>query len=154
MPETYGATAATVAGEFPGVDLSTLTTQIEAWLLEYGAVADAYLRRVGYSPATISSAGVSDGLCLLARGYLLHATSARLASALTLQGAALEKSQYHTEEAKRIEERIRALPETVSPSWDQNEQSGSFRSNVRFDGSRRGQSLPRRVGRFIRGMST
>lgn len=150
MAELYGATAALVAGEFPGVDLTSLATQIAEWFRLYGALAGTALRRQGYDPATISGLGDADDLCIIARHYLIKSTGAEVAAALTLQGRELDAVAFREQAAAALEELTRTSPEVISQSWDRNEQQGA----TRIDATMTGTAPARVARRFRRGMST
>lgn len=130
---TFGLTRALVEGEFSGLDLTDLDTQITNWASGYAVGLSAELRARGYTAATVA-ADTSDDLYGLCQQYLIHRVAERVASSTTLNHG--EKAKFHAAQANEIQLIIRTIPEAVSENWQRGEQQGSWRTHRTLRGSR------------------
>lgn len=131
MAPTFGITRASIEGEFTGLPLDDLDSQITNWIAAYAASLSGELRARGYD-ATEVQAG--DDLYSLCQQYLIHRVAERVASSSTLQYG--DKAKFHAEQWKEIVLMIRTVPEAVSANWDRNEQQGSWRTHRTLLGDR------------------
>lgn len=126
--QTYGVTYSTIEAELRGADLASISTDIDRWVTHYSALINSTLRANGYTPETIEGLGSTDDLYRMCQYYVIQGVLAKVARSGGFQDVSI--AQKADEERALVEERIRAMPLSVSDTADPEVNRGGALTNL------------------------
>lgn len=129
---TFGVDAALIAERFGNQSFTDQATRINRFVQQASARLDIFLHQVGFTAAT-AAADSTSRFYLLGQRYI----EANVAADLARSNARTDPvfAQNWDKERQAIEGIIVQYVESLSDSYDANENTGSFRTN-RVNGSR------------------
>jgi len=131
MASAFGVTQSAIEAELVGVDgVDDFSAEVEEWITRYAHSIERRLRAQGFDASEVQALGGDDSLYSLCAEYIVHCVCSRLLSSGAMQDT--DKAQLHREEATRLLDELRDVPEATTSAHNVNEQMGTARTNRRF----------------------
>lgn len=140
--ETFGVTQADMEDHFNGQVLATLASGIVKWITRRAMEVETELEQRGFPPETVAGWGSNDRLYVRAKAIIIRLVCVDICHSATLQDVPLATA--HERVADRLISQFNRQPESSTPNWDTDDQTGSVRTSKSFSAIDQDYSLKTR----------